>query len=266
MNVSNNEIFIFFMAMVLLFVGYKLLLPRIRKTPWYARHFRKTYAMQEHMDLGKKPELLDEKEIRWGLRIGIILLVITAIAMILTYLYVPHQVTSKWWVGTVEYFASILATIPQVPLWVWILIFLFVYFPLTRLKPMFLLDNKLYFYYKITGSNSGITAVYPLRHPKRPFVFYNVNMRHFFGLYWIQSADLMVRWSSKPNIVVVESLAAGEVRHLTYLEAELRMSQEYNQTLEKELSVRTGLSLDVIKQLLAAARGLDFPGVPKQGI
>lgn len=265
MNVSNNELFAIFLVLVIGFIAYKILLPRIRKTAWFRRHFRKTYAMQEHMDLGKKPELLDEKEIRWGLRIGIVLLVITSIFIILTYLYVPHPVMSKWWISVVLYFSSIMATIPPVPVWTWILILLFVYFPLTRLKPLFVLDNKLYFYFRITGSNSGITAVYPLRHPKRPFVFYNVNMRHFFGLYWVQSADLMIRWSQKPNIVVVESLAAGEVRHITYLEAELRMSQQYNQTLEKELSVRTGMSLDVIKQLLAAARGMEFQG-PKQGI
>lgn len=264
MNVSNNEIFAAFLVLVIGFIAYKLLLPKIRKTAWYQRHFRKTYAMQEHMDLGKKPELLDEKEIHWGFRIGLILIVITAIAIILSYLYVPHQVMQKWWISTVQYFVSILVTIPPVPLWAWILVLLFVYFPLTRLKPIFLLDNKLYFYYKITGGNAGITAIYPLRHPKRPFVFYNANMRHWFGFYWVQSADLMIRWSSKPNIVIVESLAAGEVRHLTYLEAELKMSQEYNQTLEKELSIRTGMSLDVIKQLLAAARGMEFQG-PRQG-
>lgn len=261
-NVNASTVLVIVLVLVAIYIGFRLAMPKIKKTAWYDRHFRKKYAYQEHLDLIKKPELLDEKEIHWGLRVGIILVAITAVFIILTYLYVPHPIMEKWYIQVVQYFASALATVPSIPLWVWILIMLFIFGPLTRLKPLFALDNRIYWYYKITGSNSGITAIYPLRHPRRPFVFYNVNMRHFFGLYWVQSADLMIRWSAKPNIVVVESLAAGEVRHITYLEAELRFWQDSYQDLENELSKRTGMSLGVIKQLLAAARGIDFQNQP----
>lgn len=261
-SVNGSTVLVVVLVLLGIYIVFRLAMPKIRKTAWYDRHFRKKYALQEHMDLGKKPELLNEKEIHWGLRIGLIMIGITAIFLILTYLYVPHQVMQSWCITVVTYFASALATIPSIPLWAWIIIILFIFFPLSRLKPLFFLDNRVYFYYKITGANSGITAIYSIRHPKRPFVFYNVNMRHWFGMYWIQSADLMIRWSQKPNIVVVESLAAGEVRHITYLESELRMNQSYNQSLEKELAIRTGMSLDVIKQLLAAARGIEYQNPP----
>lgn len=261
-TINASTALVIILVLLGIYIGFKLAMPRIKKTAWYDRHFRKKYAYQEHLDLIKKPELLDEKEIHWGFRIGLILVAITAVFIILTYLYVPHKVMQSWWINVVTYFAAALATIPAIPLWGWIIIILFIFFPLSRLKPLFFLDNRVYFYFKITGANSGITSIYPIRHPKRPFVFYNVNMRHWFGMYWIQSADLMIRWSRKPNIVIVESLAAGEVRHITYLEAELRRWQDSYQDLENELSKRTGMSLEVIQKLLRAARGVETGETP----